>query len=252
MAETVNTYQEPKPESQEHVEAMLNKVEESQSAGQERPDWLPEKFKSPEDMAKAYSQLESKMGQQGQEDTDTEEYSGSETPNQVNELLDERGLDFDVFQQEYAELGGLSEEAYEALEQAGFPPEMVDSWIEGQNAVAEKMTTEIKSVVGGEAEYDTLMQWASQNLPEQDIDAYNATMESQNPDMIRLAVQGLHARYRSEGEPSLVQGGTGQVTTGGRFDSTAELTAAMNDPRYDKDPAYRQQVADKLRRSSLF
>lgn len=251
MAEAVNTYEEPKPESQEHVDAMLDKVEKSQDAGNERPDWLPEKFKSPEDMAKAYSQLESKMGS-NEENTDTEEYSGSETPNQVNELLDDRGLDFDVFQQEYAELGGLTEDAYEALEKAGFPPEMVDSWIEGQNAVAEKMTTEIKSVVGGEAEYDTLMEWASQNLPEQDIDAYNATMESQNPDMIRLAVQGLNARYRSEGEPNLVQGGTGQATTGGSFESTAELTAAMNDPRYDKDPAYRQQVANKLRKSRLF
>lgn len=252
MAETINTYQEPKPESQEHVEAMLDKVEQSQAAGEERPDWLPEKFKTPEDMARAYSHLESKMGSQNQEAPEPEEYSGQETPTQVSELLDDRGLDFAVFQQEYAELGGLSEEAYQALGEAGFPPEMVDSWIEGQNAVAERMTADIKNVVGGDQEYDTLMQWASQYLPEQDIDAYNATMESQNVDMIRLAVQGLYARYRSEGEPSLVQGGTGAASTGGRFESTAELTAAMQDPRYDKDPAYRQQVANKLRRSSLF
>jgi len=77
-------------------------------------------------------------------------------------------------------------------------------------------------------------------------------MTSQDPNMIRLAIQGLNARYRSEAEPSLLQGGTGTVSSGGRFESNAELTAAMSDPRYSKDPAYRQQVADKLARSSLF
>ena len=252
MAESVNTYQEPKPESQEHVDAMLKKVDDNQPSTDDRPDWLPQKFKSAEDMAKAYSQLETKLGNNDQEEQEVQETAGEETPSQVSELLDDKGLDFEVFQQEYAELGGLSEDAYEALQEAGFPPEMVDSWIEGQNALAEKTTTDIKSTVGGEEEYNGLMQWASNNLPESDIDAYNATMETQNADMIRLAVQGLYARYRSEGEPNLVQGGTGQVSTGGRFDSTAELTAAMSDPRYDKDPAYRQAISDKLARSRLF
>jgi len=85
-----------------------------------------------------------------------------------------------------------------------------------------------------------------------EIDAFNATMATQDPNMIRLAIQGLNARYRSEAAPSLLQGGTGPVSTGGKFESTAELTAAMSDPRYEKDPAYRQQVSDKLARSSLF
>ena len=60
MAEAINTYQEPQPENKEHVQEMLNK--ERQSGGEDRPDWLPEKFKSPEDMAKAYSELEASWG----------------------------------------------------------------------------------------------------------------------------------------------------------------------------------------------
>ena len=122
MAEAINTYQEPQPENQEHVQAMLDK--ERQAGSEDRPDWLPEKFKSPEDMAKAYSELEGKLGQSNEEETkeafEDTEYSGSETANEVSELLDSKGLDFDVFAQEYAETGELSDDAYTALEQAGF------------------------------------------------------------------------------------------------------------------------------------
>jgi hypothetical protein len=254
MADTVNTYQEPQPESQEHIQAMLEK--ELNQAEVDRPDWLPEKFKSPEDMAKAYSELESKLGQGSPEETedafDGTEYSGSESASEVSELLDNRGLEFDVFQQEYAETGELSPEAYAALEEAGFSESMVDSWIAGQDALASQMTTSMQSIVGGGEAYTEMVTWAAQNLPPEEVQAYNATMDTQDPNMVRLAVQGLYARYRSEAEPNLMQGGTGAVSTGGKFESTAELTAAMSDPRYAKDPAYRQAVADKLAKSSLF
>jgi len=252
MAEAINTYQEPEAESQEHVNAMLEKVEGNQQDA-ERPDWLPEKFKSAEDMAKAYSALESKLGQ-GQQEQDQEEVetTGEETASDVAELLDNKGLDFDVFQQEYNATGGLSDDAYAALEEAGFPNSVVDTWIQGQNALASQVTTEMYDVVGGQEDYNNMVSWASDALPESEIDAFNATMETQDPNMIRLAIQGLNARYRSEAEPTLMQGQTGAVSSGGRFESNAELTAAMSDPRYSKDPAYRQQVADKLSRSSLF
>jgi hypothetical protein len=251
MAEAINTYQEPEAESQEHVNAMLEKVEGSQQ-DPERPEWLPEKFKSPEDMAKAYSQLESKLGQGQEEQEEEVETTGEETASDVAELLDNKGLDFDVFQQEYDENGELSDDAYAALDEAGFPRSVVDTWIQGQDALASQVTGEMYNIVGGQEDYNNMVSWAADTLPESEIDAFNATMTSQNPDMIRLAIQGLNARYRSEAEPSLLQGGTGTVSSGGRFESNAELTAAMSDPRYSKDPAYRQQVADKLARSSLF
>ena len=252
MAEAINTYQEPEAESQEHVKEMLEKVEGSQQ-DPERPEWLPQKFKSPEDMAKAYSQLESKLGQ-GQQEQDQEEVetTGEETASDVAELLDDKGLDFDVFQQEYDENGQLSDDAYAALDEAGFPRSVVDTWIQGQDALASQVTGEMYDIVGGQEDYNNMVSWAADTLPESEIDAFNATMTSQNPDMIRLAIQGLNARYRSEAEPTLMQGQTGTVSSGGRFESNAELTAAMGDPRYSKDPAYRQQVADKLARSSLF
>ena len=252
MAESVNTYQEPAAESQEHVNEMLAKVEGTQQ-DPERPEWLPEKFKSVEEMAKAYSALEGKLGQPQQEeqeevDEDVTNHSASE----VSEVLGANGIDFDVLQQEYAELGGLSEDAYAALEEAGFPEAVVDQWIAGQEAMSQQVQSEMHSLVGGSEQYQELVGWAADALPDNEIDAFNATMETQDPNLIRLAIQGLNARYRSEAAPNLIEGSTGAVSTGGKFSSNAELTAAMGDPRYAKDPAYRQQIADKLARSSLF
>ena len=256
--ETVNTYQEPAPESQEHVDAMVAKADQAVQGGDDsRPEWLPDKFKSPEEMAKAYSALETKLGQGSEteasqeEQTEALEEAVTQNASEVSELLDSRGLDFDVFQQEYLETGGLSDDAYQALEESGLPRSMVDTWIDGQNALAGQLTSDIYNMAGGEETYTGMMQWASNNLPESEIDAYNATLDRMNSDEIRLAVQGLNARYRSEAEPNLVQGTTGAVS-GGKFNSNAELTEAMRDPRYAKDPAYRQQIADKLSRSSLF
>jgi len=253
MAEALNTYQEPAPESQEHINEMLEKVAGTER-DPERPEWLPEKFKSPEDMAKAYSALESKLGQPQREEEVSEEVQElvSADASEISEVLGANGIDFDVLQQEYQELGGLSEDAYPALEEAGFPEAVVDQWIAGQQAISQQVQTEMFSLVGGQEQYQELVGWAADALPEAEIDAFNATMATQDPNMIRLAIQGLNARYRSEAAPSLLQGGTGPVSTGGKFESTAELTAAMSDPRYEKDPAYRQQVSDKLARSSLF
>jgi hypothetical protein len=217
----------------------------------ERPEWLPEKFKSPEDMAKAYASLESKLGQP-KETTEETDVSPTENPSEVAELLDDRGLDFSAFQEEYADTGTLSEEAYQALEEAGFPQSMVDSWIAGQDALAESTKQGVFSLTGGEEQYAGMINWASENLPEHEIDAFNATMNTQDKNMIELAVQGMFARYRSEAEPNLIQGTNSSGASGGKFESTAQMTAAMADPRYANDPAYRQEVANKLARSSLF
>jgi len=254
MVDSVNTYQEPEPESQEHVQEMLNKELDPQDV--DRPEWLPEKFKTVEDMAKAYSQLESRLGQDNteepQETFEGTELTGEETPEEVAELLDSNGLDFDAFLEEYAETGELSADAYAALQEVGLSESMVDSWIEGQNALAAQTTAEMQSIVGGDEAYTDMVTWAAENLPPEEVEAYNATMETQDANVIKFAIQGLYSRYRSEAEPSLMQGGTGAVSTGGKFESTAELTAAMSDPRYAKDPAYRQSVANKLAKSSLF
>tara|TARA_R110002072_G_scaffold301241_1_gene480611 strand:- start:81 stop:839 length:759 start_codon:yes stop_codon:yes gene_type:complete len=250
--DTVNTY-EKEAEDGQHTLDMLEKADglENPNAS-DRPEWLPEKFNSVEDMASAYESLEQKLGSQdSKEEYEDDEDDESELL-EIAEDLKERGVDFDAMSQEFAELGGLTEDSYNTLLEAGIPRTMVDQFIDGQVAVAGQMQQEAFSQVGGQQAYEDMTSWASDNLPEASIDAFNDAVNSGNIETANLAIQGLQARYRSVNgnEPSLIMGETKSVT-GGVFDSAAQLTAAMRDPRYSSDSAYRQQVASKLSRSSI-
>lgn len=260
MTEQVNTFEGDNSQAPEgHDEAMLAKAEQlEQSNGPDRPDWLPEKFKSVEDMAKAYSELERKLGSGEEQEDNTQEQPKEDLPStnadatEVANVLDSAGLDFNKFQEEYNETGSLTDDAYTALEEAGFPKTLVDTWIAGQQALAQDATQAVFEVVGGQEQYGEIVQWASQNLSPQEVSAFNRTIDSGDPAAMKLAVEGLSARYRSvEGSaPKLMQGNS-TPSTSGAFQSVAELTAAMRDPRYNADPAYRQTVTEKLARSNV-
>ena len=248
--DTVNTYEETVEDGQ-HTLDMLEKAEGLDNPeASDRPEWLPEKFNSVEDMAQAYESLEQKLGSQ-----DEEEYEEELEDDELESIVDgleEEGIDFDSLSQEFAELGGLTEDSYDSLVEAGIPRSMVDQFIDGQMAVATQMQQEAFEQVGGQEAYEDMVSWASDNMQEASIDAFNNAVNSGNIETANLAIQGLHAQYRSVNgsEPSLVMGETKSVT-GGVFDSAAQLTQAMRDPRYSSDSAYRQQVASKLSRSNI-
>ena len=248
--ETVNTYEETVEDGQ-HTLDMLEKAEGLDNPdASDRPEWLPEKFNSVEDMAQAYESLEQKLGSQ-----DEEEYEEELEDDELESIVDgleEEGIDFDSLSQEFAELGGLTEDSYDSLVEAGIPRSMVDQFIDGQMAVATQMQQEAFEQVGGQEAYEDMVSWASDNMQEASIDAFNNAVNSGNIETANLAIQGLQAQYRSVNgsEPSLVMGETKSVT-GGVFDSAAQLTQAMRDPRYESDSAYRQQVASKLSRSNI-
>lgn len=265
MVETLNTFEAKDSTPEGHNEEMLARAAELENPTQvneleaaNRPEWLPEKFKSPEDMAKAYAELEKK--QSSPKDEAKEEGTPEDTPDpeeasasEVAEVLDKAGVDFNSLQDEYNANGGLTQEGYEKLEKAGFPKSLVDSWIQGQEAMAQTITASVYETVGGEQQYQEMLSWAGDTLTDSEINAFNRQVDSGDPDLVRFAVQGLNARYRSEAgnTPKLVKGEAAAATSGA-FQSVAELTAAMRDPRYDNDPAYRKNVADRLARSNVF
>lgn len=249
MVDTVNTYQEPQAEDPKHVEEMLQKAEGLENTQAERPDWLPEKFKSPEDMAQAYANLERQFHEQ-----EPEEQSEMDDMNtdEVQEYLTENGVDFESMSSDFWETGGLTDDQYDALENIGIPSDIVDQFIDGQMAIMEGTRQQAFNVVGGEESYNEMMQWASSNLSQDEQDAFNDQIDSGDISSAMFAIQGLSARYRSETgfEPTLV-GGEPTDTSVGTFQSLAEMTQAMSDPRYEKDPAYREAVARKLSRSTI-
>ena len=269
----VNSVTVTKPDAtddQEHVDAMVAKAdgnedktpdnqETPEDKGDERPAWLPEKFKSPEDLAKSYAELEKKLSGGDTTDTSdskdgdkTDDKTDNPTQEDAREVADKAGLDFDALNVEYATNGELSDETYKNIEDAGIPRDLVDSFIAGQNSIAATTRSQMFEKVGGEETYSTMMEWAGANLNPQEVESYNNVMGSGDHNQIQLAVQGLHARYStSEGSnPTLMSGDT-TANAGSTFESVAQITAAMRDPKYKSDPAFRKEVEAKLARSSV-
>ena len=269
QAEGVNQIGSP-----EHINQMLAAVDspvETHDAGfvsndsivtqEGRPAWLPDKFDSPEAMARAYSELENRFHASDEQLQQLEQQANYEQqaqevmetpPHMVDQLLDERGLDFSVFQQEYNETGQLSQDAYLALQEVGIEPQMVDTWIAGQEAIADQQIDSIYNMVGGQQVYNQMLEWAGDNLQPWEMDAFNDQIESLDANSM-FAVQGLMARMQNdEGSPPILYQGEPSQYSAPKYDSLAQLTSAMSDPRYASDPAYRREVTSRLNNSELF
>ena len=236
-------------------------VEEKQST--QSVEGLPEKFKSVEEMAKSYSELEKKLGEQSQPKPEVDPVSatklkGEEPKVEESKLeiaenaVENAGLDFNTLAQEYADNGQLGEQSYKALEDSGIPKEYVDQFIAGQKAIGAQQTSNVKSMVGGEEAYNEMASWASKNMSEGEKKAYNSAVNSADMDTVKLAVDGLRAKYQAANgtEPNLVQGKATPVAEQG-YASWAEVTEAMADPRYAKDPAYQAAVKAKIANSEI-
>lgn len=220
-------------------------IEEASQDNQDRPEWLPEKFKSAEDMAKSYTELEKKFSSGNKEEAPAEpEASTEEPPTTSNNELTK-------FSDEFAAKGELSEDSFSELEKMGYPKEMVDTYLAGVKSSETADVNAVMDIVGGDEGYNDLTGWAKDNMPTKELELYNS-MVAGSTDNAKMAVEWLMSKRESaEGsEPNLVQGKP-QGITRDAFRSTAEVVEAMKDPRYKKDSAYRSDVEAKIGRSNI-
>ena len=229
------------------------------------------KFKTVEDMANSYKELEGKLGdiertKEEPEATD-EEPKAEESDFNAEELygeglasvLEEVGIDAEDITQRFTESGNINEDDYSKLNEAGFSKQVVDTYLDGLRGasantedISTAAATEIKNSVGGEEAYNELVQWSSNNLPEETIKSFNELLNTASVPVIKIAVAGLKAQMnQAQGyEPDLI-GGRSPRSDKNPFQTPAEVTAAMNDPRYGKDAAYTQSVYARLENSDV-
>ncbi|GAA0687746.1 hypothetical protein ISN75_14125 [Dyella marensis] len=163
------------------------------------------------------------------------------------------GLDWDALNTEYADKGQLSEETYASLAKAGIPRTEVDTYIAGKQAQADAYDAAVFDAAGGADNYQALIEWAANNLSKAEKVAFNDAVTSGKPAVAALAVEGLASRFASKrGTPpgAMLKGG-GTSTGVQPFKSQHEVTSAMRDARYKTDPAFRQEVLDRLRESEF-
>ena len=231
-----------------------------------RPEWLPPKFKTEAELAAAYAELERKLGSQGQ-NPDENKDQGQEAPkveepakeepsaeDQAREATEKAGINYDELSKEYYDNGEtLSDQAYEKLEKAGIPRNLVDQFIQGQKAVVEAQRQTVFATVGGQAQYDAMTQWAAENLSEAEVAAYNAAVDNGDMNSVMMAVKGLQSRYEASVGLEPARRVTGKAPqTVNRYNSIAEMQEDMANPKYENDPAFRAMVERKLAASDIF
>ena len=213
------------------------------------------KFKSAEDLEKAYKELESKLGKK--EETSVEEGDSEETTSE-EDTEDDTISDTAKFIQEASEeyfsnSNQLKPETVQKLKE--MPSEqLIDAYLELQkNAsiqpqqLSDSDATAILNSVGGESAYNETLAWAADNLKPEEVAAFDNVINSGNKDAIFFAVQALNQRYKDNVgfEGKQVSGKSVKNTVKG-FRSQAELARAISDPKYRNDPAYRLDVEQRL------
>lgn len=227
-----------------------------------RPEWLPEKFNSAEDMAKAYSALETKQGEAAPEvalEVAKEEVSISQDSDKAEEpevqatpasIPTER---FNKYSEEFHKDGKISEGSYaELAKDHGISQDMVTDYIEGQKARVENYQADLLKDIGGKDKYNEISGWAGKNLSKDQLDGIQKTFDMGNAEQIKMSLKGLEAQYKAaNNEPQLIQGKPSATIQKDVFTSNAQVVEAMGDPRYSSDPAYQRSVQEKLGRSKI-
>ena len=256
MTETLNY--DPTPADQpEFSDDELDSLEVAEKLGEQESELYAGKYENAEQLEEAYLELQRKLGS---DDDEVEETTLDEV-----EYEEDVAASVSVLQnasdEYYANDGQLSAETMEKFSEMS-SADLVNAYVAmyengqvvTQDVGADLSDAEMNTVynsVGGEAEYNKLTGWAAENLDQKALDAFNNIVDQANPTAIQIAVAGLRSEYEAQ------EGYEGRMLTGkaaqsrDAFRSQAEVVQAMSDPRYDTDPAYRQDIYDKLERSNV-
>ena len=252
------TYDPTPADAQEFSADEQNSLEVAERLGQQESDLYAGKFENAEELENAYLELQRKLGsgddEEEQSTLDEDEYYDEATSAGI-ELITGASEEY------YANEGQLSADTMEQFKEMS-SNDLVNAYIAIQENnpdqgggyspdLTDAEMNQVYNSAGGEAEYNRLTSWAADNVPESKLNAFNSIIDKGNATAIQIAVSGLRSEYEAqEGyEGRMLQGKAARAANG--FRSQAEVVQAMSDPRYDTDPAYRQDVYDKLEVSNV-
>ena len=219
---------------------------------------LAGKFEDAEALEKAYIELQSKLGEPKEEKAEVKEEKTEAKEEVKEESKEEPDYEFLDKLWEESKNEKYSDDILDKLNDMK-PADVAQLYLNYRSSVdsepqelTQEQATDLQKSVGGEKQYNTMLQWASNNFDEAEISRYDKVMESGDPDAAYFAVQALAAKYNDGvGVEGKMLTGKPAKAEGDNFRSQAEVVRAMSDPRYESDPAYRQDIYDKLERSNL-
>jgi len=266
-------------------EAEIAAAEQGQPGEGDGEQLLAGKFKSTEELEKAYLEAQKLISSRGQQPAP--EVLAGPTPEQYTPELGKQLYGdtvataieaaqinpLEMAQKVYA---GQNVSSYvDALvDKGGLPREVVDTYLQGvkpakgnypanpdssADGLTEGDVSELKALVGGEQEFQQLSQWAVANLSAEDLAGYNAAVDSGNKAVARFALKQLQVQATSQrqgGEPELIGGGKPAMAD--VFESDQQAIEAMRKTNskgqrlYNVDPKYRAWYEKTLQRSNVF
>ncbi len=233
-------------------------LEVGEKLAEQQNQLLAGKFKDAEDLEKGYIELQKKLGEPKEEKAEPEaepdkpEAKEEDKPDEVDTsfldtLWNEAQGEFTKETLDKLASMDSREIAQMHLKYRSEVKEAPES-----TGLSEQDVTQLKGVVGGEEQYGQMMSWAQDNLGENEIKMYDQVMDKGDPLASFFAVQALAYRFNdAKGVDGKLLTGKAPANEGSKFRSQAEVVRAMSDPKYDSDPAYRQDIYDKLERSNL-
>lgn len=254
-AEMVRVAKAARGEAEDSAQNTNQDPAKSPDGGSESDQLILGKFKTQDDLLKAYQELEKRLGAGQQEQPKA---PGQAKPQEQPKADAQQiaGIPVESLQEEVTKSGDLSADTRAKLTQAGIPNEYIDSYLsmykvaaQAEQASVQAAEAQIKQAVGGEETYTKMVQWASTNLTAGEIDAFNRQIEA-GPDAAKLAVFGLKARYESKvGKAPRLVSGSSAGGSADVFADKASFLEAMADQRYRTSESYRNQVTAKLERT---
>ncbi|ADP00243.1 head assembly [Prochlorococcus phage P-SSP3] len=262
MADTLTIKQD---DQSTDVENLTTEEQDSLQVGEEmakeQGELLAGKYKNAEDLEKAYVELQKKLGDKEEPEATKDEEEVTDTKDEPEEKGEAYSLIESASDEYYQNGESLSPETLEKFKGMSSQDlvegymQMVKDNPQTNQPEIDVTTAEINKIqnsVGGETQYNNLVSWAGQNLPENEIKAFDDLVGTGNAAAIQLGVDALKSRYEAvNGYEGRRLTGKAADTSGDVFRSQAQLVEAMSDPRYDRDPAYRQDVVAKLERSDI-
>jgi len=254
--DTVSTSENLTPDEQDSLQ-----VGEAMEEQQEQ--MLAGKYKNAQELENAYIELEKKLGQKS--DGDSEEESSDEPETEAKTDTEDAPADFafleDLYEQASSEKGEISKDMLDKL--SGMNTQQIVQQFLNYRADAESKympipemsddnVKQLKQIAGGDQQYGKMLQWAQGNLSKQEIDMFDSVMARGDVASAWFAINSLSQRYSDGvGYEGRMLTGNAPKTGGDTYRSQAEMVAAMSDPKYDNDPAYRRDVMEKVARSDM-
>ncbi len=221
------------------------------------------KFKTQEDLAAAYKELEAKQGSKAKDEstppvTPAPENVSTLTVESATKTLTDKGLDYMEFANQYAQDGALSSASYEKLISKGITAQQIDAFIgtqapliAAQKAAADVAAKDVKDHVGGEAEFAKLIDFVAKSLTPAEVASYNRAVDAGDTVAAKIMLTNFKGQRDAKlgVEPNLNGGTPPQSGSSDVYQALSQYHNDIADPRYAKDAFFRSKVVAKLTRS---